>query len=766
MADAAAAARRRRPRPGLIDLYLIRGVAGPFLIVLVAVTAAMMLERSLRLIQELAASGADIAYLLPLLAQLAPYYLNLAIPAAFMVALVLLVARLDERLELEAMLSSGVSLARIAAPLVALGLAISALALVAGGWLEPLGRYNYRALRIEALNAGRIGRLQPRALYHPADSLAVTFDERESGGIVAGMFVWQRLADGRELVLTGNSARIGFSARERLFGIDLREGRYVATRPDAGTRPPYQVEFDSLAFRESLRIDDSRWPRGWDQKELTLPELLAAASGGAERIPRHALLAESWSRIARAATLPLLPLLVLPLAFATKKGRRGLGIIVAATILVAMHHSLNFAKKLALSGSVAPDVAVLGTAGLFALAILFVFLSGRHLPSHSPFGSLAGRMRLSLSRTEGAARPVPALRGRTLAMYLAWQLGKWTLATLVAIVALLQMVDLIERGEAFVVRGFGAADIARYAWLQLPAIVQQALPLAALTGAMATFAGLGRSHEITALRAAGISQWRILAMALPVPILLSLAAFYMAERAVPASQVRFAAWWSSSEPTAAAAEPPRARWFRIGTDIVRAGASSPGGHALRGVALFRRDRQGLLTERVDAEAAVAGPDGWRLERAQITRFESGRPIRTAAAELDWPVQLQSADVAAFFASGARSTAAAARRSLAEAAPVNQTDSLFETRVHRSAAEPLAPLIMLLLALPLAFVAPRVGRSWPRLLYAAAGGLIYLVADGVLTVAAQGGYLPAALGAWAAPALAVLTGGTVLLYSER
>lgn len=757
---------RHRIRPGLIDLYLIRGVAGPFLLITIAVGAAMMLERALRLIHDLAASGADISYFLPLLAQLVPYYLNLAIPAAFMIALVLLVARLDERLELEAMLASGVSMSRIAAPLVAFGFVIAAAGIVAGGWLEPLGRYNYRALRIEAVNAGRIGRLQPRALYQPADRLAVTFDRRRPDGSVGGIFVWQRLADGRELVLTGRSGRIGFVPQGRLMGIDLADGRYVAARPSAADRLPYQVEFDSLAFREALRIDDSSWARGWDQKELTLPELFDAAWRGHGDIPTRAIQAESFSRMARAATIPLLPLLVLPLAFATKKGRRGLGILLAGTILLAMHHSLNFAKKLGLSGSVDPAASVVGTAALCVLLVLLIFFSGRHLPSHSPIAAALKPIGTALARLTPKERSLPSLRGRTIATYLAWQLGKWTLMALLGIVALLQMVDLLERGEAFVTRGMSLSEIGRYALLQLPPMVQQALPLAALTGSMATFAGLGRGHEITALRAAGISQWRILLMALPVPLFLGLISFQFAENVVPASQVRFAAWWAQTEPAREEGPGERARWFRIGGDIVRAGSASPDGTQLRDVAIFRRDSEGLLAERFKADGAELEGGRWSLSSVEITRFGSGRPGRREARELDWDAALQPADVAAFFSSAPQLSAATARRSLAELAPVSQSETLFQTRIYRSAAEPLAPLLMLLLALPLAFVPPRVGSAWPVLLYAGAGGLIYLVADGVFTVAAQGGYLPAALGAWAAPLIVGLTGVTVLVYSER
>ena len=320
--------RKRRARPGLVDLYLIRGVAGPFLLILFAVCVAMMLERALRLIQEMAAGGADIGYFLPLLAHLLPYYLDLGLPAAFMVALILLVARLDDRLELEAMLASGLSLSRIAAPLLALGVAVGLAGLVTGGWLEPHGRYNFRALRNEALNAGQIGRLQPGAFYHPADSLAVTFDRRTADAAIGGIFVWQRLADGRELVITGRSGQIGFIPRARLFGIELDDGLYVAERPGAVGASPYQVAFDSLALRESLRLRESRWRRGWDQNEMTLTELGAALGTGTVDIPRRAIEAEYYSRISRAAILPLLPLLALPLAFATKKGRRGLGILL------------------------------------------------------------------------------------------------------------------------------------------------------------------------------------------------------------------------------------------------------------------------------------------------------------------------------------------------------------------------------------------------------------------------------------------------------
>jgi LPS export ABC transporter permease LptG len=752
---------RRHWRVGLLDVYLVRGVWRALLPVLFAVGTALLLERALRLIHELAASGSDIGYLAPLLLQLVPYYLELSIPLAFMVALALLVARLDRDLELEALLAGGVSLARIAAPLVALGLGLAALALFVGGWLEPHGRYGYRALRIEAFNAGRISTLQPGPLLQPARNLVLTFDRRLADGGAGEVFLWQRLDNGDELVVSGGAARIGFSPEDRLLGIDFSSGRYLAEQ--AG-REPVDFDFEQLAFRQVLEPRDATWARGWDQKELTLPELAAEARSAARGLPERAVEAELYGRISRAVIIPLVPLLVLPLAIATKRRGRALGVLACAAFLALAHHGLNLARNLALAGAADPPLVTLGSAALLWLLAGALFVSARMLPSHSPLHALLEAVSSAPSRFLPHERRRVDGSGHSLAGYVAWELGKWTAIVLVTAVAFLQLVDLVDQGDEFAERGMGLREVARYAALQLPAIVQQAMPIAALAGAMVAFALFAGGREMTAIRAAGVSQWRVLAMALPVPLLLVAATFGLAEWVTPPSQLRLAAWWNAMEPPVEPAD--RARWFRIEDRIVRAGSAAQDGAALDDVAIFARDARGRLEERVQAERAVFSASGWTLLVVETLRLGDGGMERARGEQMWWSTPLRPEDVAAFFSPAPTLSATAAQRSLEASAPVNLASSVFETRLHRSAAEPLAPLVMLLFALPLAFIPPRTARSWPALLYAAAGGLTYLVADGVLTVAGQVGYVPSALGAWGAPSIAASIGLGVLVFSER
>ncbi len=751
-----------RWRVGSIDRYLLRGVAGPFVLILPAVIVTLMLERALRLIREMAAGGADLAFFLPMLGQLVPYYFELAVPLAFLVALVLLVARLDQRLELEALLASGVSLARLAAPLVACGLVLAALDLGAGGWLEPHGRYGFRALRIEAVNAGQIGSLQPRALFQPSDDLVMTFDERRSDGSVGGVFMWQRLEDGQELVASGASGRVGFSREGRVFGIDLAGGRYVTGELGAKITT---VEFNRLAVREQLLPRDARWERGWDHNELTLPELSAEARDGGRGLAKRAVEAEFYGRIVRAAIIPLIPLLVLPLAFATKRRGRALGVLVCGAFVVLANHGLNFARSLSLAGAGNPALVILGAAVLVWLLSIALFVSSRRLPSYSPVHAVLDRVAAAIGRLAPTVRASPAVRGRSLPAYVALELGKWTLLALASVAAFLQVIELVERGDEFFERGMGLADIARYAFLRLPATLQLSVPIAALAGAMAGFSSLASAREMIAMRAAGTSQWRILAMAAPVALALAAGTFALAEWAAPATQLRLASWWSATEP-ASDERTERARWFRIEGALVRAGTASADGRRLGDVRIFERDAHGRLDRRIAAERAVHSADGWSLSGVEVVRFAGGTLAEQHPGRLQWDVPLQPDDVVAFFTAAPVQSAASALRSLENAAPVDRSEAVFATRIHRSAAEPFAPLVMLLLALPLAFVAPRTGRAWPALLYAGLGGLVYLVADGVLTVAGQVGYLPPVVGAWAAPVLGLLVGIEVLLTTER
>jgi len=747
---------RRFALPGLLDLYLLRGLAGPFVLAFFLVTAAMMLERALRLAQEMAASGAHLGLFVPMLVQLLPYYVGLALPVAFMIALVVMLANRDETLELEAMLASGMSLGRMALPLMTAALVVAGATLIANNYLEPRGRYGFRLLTARALEEARISDLRPLAFYQPTEGVTLSF-ERIGGNRAGGLFLHRALPGGGEQVLTARSGALTRSPSAPVVQIGLEDVISYDDAAPAARRRPLQLAFRHYQLSEPMRAGGGARPRGNDQKELTLGELVEEARTHGRRLPEAAVGAELHSRLARSFSVLLLPLLALPLALSVKKSRRGLGIGLAGILLILFHHAVNFTKKMVLDGSPPPPAAFGLLEAALAFLVLWLFFASRHLPSHGPLTPLLRPWTLR-DRSPRARRRI---RGATIAAYASSRLALWIVACTAGLALTFQMVDMVEHGDDFVERGFGAREMARYATLRLPLLVQQVLPLATLAGSMLALLRLSRFSEMVAIRAAGVSLGRLSLMFVPVAAGVAAAGFALAEYATPRAEARLAAWWQESDPRPA----ERARWFRIGGEIASAEGIASDGNALRGIRIYRRDSTGLLTSRLSARTGRAVPGGWRLAGVSSVRLTPQGPERLSAPEQFWPARFGAAEARALFAPVPHMSARAARRALAGEAPVGEGPARFETRLQRRFAEPLAPLVMLILALPLALASSRTGPSWTLLIYPIAAGTAFFVGDGVLAVAASAGLIAPWIGAWAAPLLFGLLGTTVAVYRD-
>ena len=104
--------------------------------------------------------------------------------------------------------------------------------------------------------------------------------------------------------------------------------------------------------------------------------------------------------------------------------------------------------------------------------------------------------------------------------------------------------DLFSELDDFQERGVGAANIAYYYLLQSPSFLRIVLPMGLLLALLYTLTRHARHNEITAIRAAGISLWRICLPYYAVGVFASMALFTLNERWAPqwaerAKQIRY-----------------------------------------------------------------------------------------------------------------------------------------------------------------------------------------------------------------------------------
>jgi lipopolysaccharide export system permease protein len=397
----------RAPQVKLLDRYILKMTLGPLGGALGLTLVALLLERVLRLLDTLSESSGRFGYVAELAANLVPHYLGLTLPAGFFIALFVVITRLNEGSEIDALLASGVSLTRIVAPYMALATVLTLVSLVLFGFLQPYSRYAFRAVMHAAETAGWSGQAEPQSFFAPDASLTMTADTvDETGETLGRVFIRRTLSDGREEVTTASRGELVRKADGASVRLELRDGQQVSTASSGAVRV---LSFRSFGLDLPLTSAEKLLRgRGRDARELTLGELARQAQRPNTMIPRQELLAELYARLARSFSLPWLPLLALPLGLSTKRGGRAPGIIIAGLLLITFQHMLQLGQSLATSGRADAAPAILLPFGGFAAICILMFVTSRKRPGETPIGLVAERVGELFRRTSKAGRDAKA----------------------------------------------------------------------------------------------------------------------------------------------------------------------------------------------------------------------------------------------------------------------------------------------------------------------------------------------------------------------
>ena len=111
-------------------------------------------------------------------------------------------------------------------------------------------------------------------------------------------------------------------------------------------------------------------------------------------------------------------------------------------------------------------------------------------------------------------------------------------ASLVAFVSIFFVVDLIEQLDRFLDRDVAPAYIALYYVYYLPYIFVLTIPVSLLLASLYTFGQLTRQGELTAMKASGLSLYRLLRPLLLVSAVVSACLFWAGEQLVPHTSMR------------------------------------------------------------------------------------------------------------------------------------------------------------------------------------------------------------------------------------
>lgn len=286
-----------------------------------------------------------------LLASFVPHYLAFMLPLAIYWGCYAVVRALSVNSELAILQASGISLKRIFAPLIALGIIVTCINLVVVGWLEPIGRYSYR---------GIIYRLEQESFYLKARDgtfmkvgaktvlISKIKDDRRR---FDDIFIFGPLPPNGSSTITAESGQLVFAGRNPVLRLHDGQQLKVTDRDDFGSAQ--HVEFGVLDVPLDEVITRYR-PRGEDEQELLLPELLSSATPLPPDTTAEAMAAEVNRKLVIIFSSLFMPVLAACCAVLNPR-RRNVYQAAGVLLLIVIYHQLvEFGARLTEKDGVSP----------------------------------------------------------------------------------------------------------------------------------------------------------------------------------------------------------------------------------------------------------------------------------------------------------------------------------------------------------------------------------------------------------------------------
>jgi lipopolysaccharide export system permease protein len=231
---------------------------------------------------------------------------------------------------------------------------------------------------------------------------------------------------------------------------------------------------------------------------------------------------------------------------------------------------------------------------------------------------------------------------------------------------------------------------------------------------------------------------------------------------VPEAEAALQSYWTATAPPE---EKPDPIWIRTSGGPVSYMSASPDGRRLSNVRIYLRGENTLLAERISARTAEWERGVWQLEGVDQLQIPADRTLHAAEPTLTWETNLRPGDVRRAEIARPHLSGVMLADVIGGERAASQPISYYQTALYRTFVSPLAPFIMLLLALPTLRSLPRRDDGGAALLLALTLGLGFLLCDGFMAALGTSGRVPALAAALAAPALFAVIGLVQLRRNE-
>lgn len=330
------------------------------------------------------------------------------------------------------------------------------------------------------------------------------------------------------------------------------------------------------------------------------------------------------------------------------------------------------------------------------------------------------------------------------------------------------VIDFFESLENFLEHHAPVGLVIQYYLLKVPLITFQTLPLAVLLSTLITLGTLSRHMEITAMKANGISLYRITKPILLISFLIAFITFFGNEYLVPYAHQRTEHIMDVEVRKADQKVSFKNLniWYREGPAIYNFQAFDPDRNTLQGITVYRFDKDFQLIQRVDAHDAVWDRHRWVFNDVTIRKFGGKESMALEHHQrMDFPMDITPENLRKAEKDAEEMGYAELKRYVRRLQKSGYDATRYVVDLQVKLSFPFINLIMVLIGIPFALKTGRTGGFATGIGISLAIGLLYWILISVSRAFGQSGILPPLLSGWS-PHLLFGGAGLVTLLSIR
>jgi LPS export ABC transporter permease LptG/LPS export ABC transporter permease LptF len=719
-----------------------------------------------------------------------PNFFMFTIPMAVLVGVLLGLSRLAADSEVVAMRASGLGIGYFVrvASIVAVGGTLLGL----GNSLYVIPRANQAILELQKSLASQASyEIQPRVFDEDFRNFVLYVQDVRSG---TGAVNWRQvfIADvtdpSQPKITTAASATVVSDSTQDLL-MRLRNG----TDDETASGQPQQSNISTFDVTDRPFAPSQQSEGHFGRLDtfiyaMPMDELQIRSHGPDGK----RFLIEIHKRFAYPAACLVLMLVGVPLGVTSRRGGKS-SAMVAALALVIFYYSLSLiGSALGRQNWIPAFLAVWSANILFTAGGIFLLWQmasgGRVLNaftawvSHSPQPKPAAPRKIIgtpqpgfFSRLQWSSRRA-RVRGvfpRILDQYVVFEFLKTFFLVLSAFVMLMLVFTAFDLLGDILRNHIALSKVGAYLIYLTPDMLYHLAPLAVLISVLVTFGALNRNSEIIAMKATGISLYRLVIPIVGIAAILALILFLFDQFYLPQANQRQEALRDiiKGRPPRTVLHPEQTWIFGLShpgepSRIFHYQFFDPDQNEFANLSIFEFDPSTFsLSRRIFAERVRWDPQSasWRFLKGWQHDIENGKV--TAYREFQQTLFSEIHEDPGYFTKEEKQ---------AQEMNFGQLDhyiadlrqSGFDTmrlrvQLWHKLAYPLIAVVMAMLAIPFALSMGRRG-SLTGIAVAIAVALAYFVVDGLFGAMGNVNYLPAALAAWSPDILFALTGGYLLL----